>query len=46
MSEFLSSHALEVALVGALGCWAGIFAYLWRLDRTLKLLEQKMEQQD
>jgi hypothetical protein len=45
MSEFLSANALTVALVLSLGCWCAVFAYLWRLDRSLKKLEQQLKQQ-
>ncbi len=40
MMTFLSANAMYVVLVCALTVWAGIAAYLWRVERRLTLLEQ------
>jgi CcmD family protein len=42
MYEFLSDHALYIVLLIVLICWTGIFGYLWRLDRKVSQLEDKM----
>jgi len=42
--EFLSQNALYVVLVIVLVCWFGILAYLFRLDRKITSLEEKVGQ--
>ena len=36
--NFLDSHSLYVVLIIVLVIWAGIFIYLYRLDRKVKRL--------
>ncbi len=42
MFEFLTQNALYVVLVIVLVCWFGILAYLFRLDRKITRLEDKI----
>jgi CcmD family protein len=42
MYEFLADHALYTVLLIVLICWAGIFFYLWRLDRKVSRLEKEI----
>ena len=44
MFEFLSQNALYVVLIIVLTCWFGILAYLFRLDKKIKTLEEKTAQ--
>ena len=40
MMTFLSTNATYVVLICALTVWAGIAAYLWRVEQRLTQLEQ------
>jgi|GEM_PF-1067496 hypothetical protein len=40
MMTFLSTNATYVVLICALTVWAGIAAYLWRIEQRLTQLEQ------
>jgi CcmD family protein len=42
--DFLSQNALYVVLVIVLICWFGILAYLFRLDKKITSLEEKVGQ--
>ncbi|NJL05427.1 MAG: CcmD family protein [Chloroflexaceae bacterium] len=37
--------AVYIALIVALAVWAGVFAYLWRLDAQSRELQRRLEQQ-
>jgi CcmD family protein len=37
--DFLSQNALYVVLLIVLVVWLGVFLYLYRIDRRLKVLE-------
>ncbi|MDH7515200.1 MAG: CcmD family protein [Bacteroidota bacterium] len=41
MYEFLAEHSEYVVLAVALIVWAGVFAYLVRIDRRVRKLERK-----
>jgi CcmD family protein len=45
MPDFLfeTGVAIYVALGVALAVWLGIFAFLWRLDRRVRELHQRLE---
>ncbi|MBI5645797.1 MAG: CcmD family protein [Ignavibacteriae bacterium] len=39
MYEFLEHNSLYVVLIIVLMVWAGLFGYVWRIDRAVKKLE-------
>lgn len=45
MYEFLSQNELYIVLIVALICWLGIFGYLFRLDRKVLSLENKLKEE-
>lgn len=45
MLEFFSANQLYIVMSIILLVWAGIIAYLVRLDRKVKQLEQSMEKE-
>ena len=45
MLEFLSNNQMFIVLTIVLLVWAGIVAYLVRLDRKVSRLEQTMEKE-
>jgi len=44
MYDFLTQNPLYVVLLIVLICWLGIFAYLVRIDRKIKNLEQRINE--
>ncbi len=40
--EFLSANSLYVVLLIVLICWAGIFGYLYRLDKKMSAVENRL----
>lgn len=41
--EFLSNNALYIVLIIALIVWAGIFGYLYALDKRLESIEKELK---
>lgn len=41
--EFLSNNALYIVLIIALIVWAGIFGYLFSLDKRLDAIEKELK---
>ncbi len=41
--EFLSNNALYIVLIIALIVWAGIFGYLYALDKRLESIEKEIK---
>lgn len=41
--EFLSNNALYIVLIIALIVWAGIFGYLYALDKRLTSIEKELK---
>ncbi|MBV6510839.1 MAG: CcmD family protein [Ignavibacteriales bacterium] len=41
--EFLSQNAIYIVLIIALIVWAGIFGYLWVMDKRLQGIEKEMK---
>ena len=44
MIEFLTENAAYVVLACALVIWAGLAAYLWKVDATVTKVEQSIGQ--
>ncbi len=42
MNEFLAQNALYVVLVIVLVCWFGILTYLFKLDKKISDIEEKL----
>ena len=42
MMEFLQQNQMYVVLTVVLLIWAGIVAYLWRIDRKVEKIENQM----
>lgn len=43
MMEFLQQNQMYVVLTVVLLIWAGIVAYLWRIDRKVEKIENQMK---
>ncbi len=41
MEDFLTQNPLYIVLIVSLAVWAGIYFFLFRLDRKVKQLEQR-----
>jgi CcmD family protein len=37
--EFFAQHQLTIVMIIVVGIWLGIYAYLFRLDRRIRKLE-------
>jgi CcmD family protein len=48
MGALLVNEVTALFIVGSvtLVVWIGIFAYLWRLDRRVRMLEHDLERQE
>jgi CcmD family protein len=44
MYDFLSQNPLYIVMLIVLICWLGIFLYLFRLDRKVSRLEQRLKE--
>ncbi|MEO8230825.1 MAG: CcmD family protein [Ignavibacteriota bacterium] len=42
MEQFLSQNAIYVVMIIVLIVWAGIFGYLFSLDKRIKKVEKEM----
>lgn len=43
MEQFFSQNAIYIVLVIVLIVWAGIFAYLYTMDKRLKAIETEIK---
>jgi len=43
MQEFFQQNQMYVVLIVVLMIWAGILAYLWRIDRKVEKIENLMK---
>ena len=43
MLEFFQQNQMYVVLIVVLMIWAGILAYLWRIDRKVEKIENQMK---
>jgi len=43
MQEFFQQNQMYVVLIVVLMIWAGILAYLWRIDRKVEKIENQMK---
>ncbi|HEY4643875.1 MAG TPA: CcmD family protein [Bacteroidota bacterium] len=43
---FLNENALYIVLLIALLVWAGIFAYLYRLDKKIRQIERSLKRRE
>jgi CcmD family protein len=41
MHDFLEQNAMYLVLIIALVIWAGLFGYIFKIDRNLKKLERE-----
>lgn len=42
MEQFLSQNAIYIVMIIVLIVWAGIFSYLFSLDKRIKKVEKEM----
>ncbi len=42
MQEFLSQNSLFIVLIVVLVVWAGVFGYLYRVDKKVRNLENQL----
>ena len=42
MEQFLSQNAIYIVMIIVLIVWAGIFFYLFNLDKRIKIIEKEM----
>ncbi len=40
--EFLDNHSIYVVLIIALIIWIGLFTYVFKIDKKIKKLEEKI----
>jgi len=40
--EFLQENAIYIVMIIVLIVWAGVFLYLWNLDKRLKNIEKEV----
>ena len=43
MQEFLSQNSLFIVLIVVLVVWAGVFGYMYRVDKKVRNLENQLK---